>query len=338
MSKKNNEELKIDFVVMWVDGNDVEWIEKKKKYKPEINVDDEKNRYRDWGLLRYWFRGIEKYAPWANKVYFITDKQVPDWLNVECQKLRLIDHSDYIDSKYLPLFNSSAIECTINKIEGLSETFVLFNDDFFLIKETKRSDFFRNGLPLDQMIENPIRPIKGDGIFSHILLNDMIAVEDENDKRTFLKRHFFKLLNLKYGFGVARTLLNLPGKRFSCFYNQHGPQPFLKNSFDELQAIRRSDFDKTLSNRFRSKDDITQYAIRYHQMLSGNFMPRCGKFSRLFSISEKNAGAIRRHIEKQKTKAVCLNDGDRDVDVELVRPKIIEAFEKILPNKSMFEK
>ncbi len=47
---------KIDFVIMWVDGNNIEWQKEKNKYRApqEISV----NRYRDWGFLKYWFRGV----------------------------------------------------------------------------------------------------------------------------------------------------------------------------------------------------------------------------------------------------------------------------------------
>ncbi|MBQ6357217.1 MAG: capsule biosynthesis protein CapK, partial [Solobacterium sp.] len=39
------------------------------------------NRFKDWGLFKYWFRGVEKFAPWVNKIYFITWGHVPTWLD-----------------------------------------------------------------------------------------------------------------------------------------------------------------------------------------------------------------------------------------------------------------
>ena len=52
--------------------------------------------YRDWGTFKYWFRGVEKFAPWVNKVYLVTDQQKPSWLNITSEKLVLVDHSDII--------------------------------------------------------------------------------------------------------------------------------------------------------------------------------------------------------------------------------------------------
>ena len=92
----------IDIVIPWVDGNDPEWLAEKNKYKKNKAEDDNINRYRDWDLLRYWFRGIEKNAPWINKIHFITWGHLPSWLDAENPKLNIVKHQDYIPEKYLP--------------------------------------------------------------------------------------------------------------------------------------------------------------------------------------------------------------------------------------------
>ena len=51
-----NKEEQIDFVVMWVDGNDPDWRKEKAKYEVNNNADGSIYRYRDWDLLQYWFR------------------------------------------------------------------------------------------------------------------------------------------------------------------------------------------------------------------------------------------------------------------------------------------
>ena len=96
--------MKIDFVLIWVDGSDRDWLTEKQKYEgkrsessagKETDIDDELNRYRDWDNLKYWFRSIEKNAPWVNKIYFVTCGQTPSWLNTGNDKLVLINHKDY---------------------------------------------------------------------------------------------------------------------------------------------------------------------------------------------------------------------------------------------------
>ena len=80
---------KIDFIVTWVDGNDPEWQKTRNEYLGIKTSEDNAGvqRYRDWDLMRYWFRGVEKFAPWVNKVYFVTCGQRPERLNPDHPKL-----------------------------------------------------------------------------------------------------------------------------------------------------------------------------------------------------------------------------------------------------------
>src|SRR5574344_1149949 len=139
----------IDFVIPWVDGTDENWILEKNKFDNmnDINLDNGESRYRDWQLLKYWFRGVEKYAPWVHKIYFITWGHIPNWLNVNNEKIVIVNHKDYIPDKYLPTFNSHTIELNMHRIKNLSENFVYFNDDTFIINKVDQNDFFRKNLP-----------------------------------------------------------------------------------------------------------------------------------------------------------------------------------------------
>ena len=52
---------KIDFVITWVDGEDPNWQKEKNKYDPKANKKDTSNsiqRFRDYGILKYWFRSV----------------------------------------------------------------------------------------------------------------------------------------------------------------------------------------------------------------------------------------------------------------------------------------
>ena len=117
----------IDFVILWVDGNDPKWQSEKATYDSNINDDSNSaSRYRDWGLLPYWFRGVEKFTPWVNKIHFVTWGHVPEFLNLNNPKLNIVNHKDFIPEEYLPTFSSHAIELNIHRIPGLSEKFIYF--------------------------------------------------------------------------------------------------------------------------------------------------------------------------------------------------------------------
>ena len=134
----------IDFVLPWVDGADLDWLAQKRKYEnsgePMSKSDADANadcRYRDFGLMRYWFRSVERYAPWVRKVFFVTCGQKPEWLDESCPRLRLVNHADYIPADYLPTFQSNTIELNLHRIPGLSERFVLFNRIYRALKNLK---------------------------------------------------------------------------------------------------------------------------------------------------------------------------------------------------------
>lgn len=93
--------MKIDFVIPWVDGTDLEWINEKNKYLPEDQkkLSTSEERYRSWDNLQYWFRGVEKFAPWVNHIYFVTWGHIPKWLNVSHEKLVIVKHQDYTFEK-----------------------------------------------------------------------------------------------------------------------------------------------------------------------------------------------------------------------------------------------
>src|SRR5699024_9785954 len=137
-----------------------EWQKEKMLYD-ESNKGDKRNiRFRDWDNLQYWFRGVEKYAPWVNKIHFVTWGHIPEWLNTNNPKLNIVKHEDFLEERNLPVFNSRAIEINLHRIPNLAEKFVYFNDDMFITKPVKKKDFFENQLPKDVAIPNPVPSTK----------------------------------------------------------------------------------------------------------------------------------------------------------------------------------
>lgn len=148
-------------------------------------VDDGEERYRDWDNLKYWFRGVERYAPWVNKIYFVTCGQIPEWLNTENPKLVCINHSDYMKEEYLPTFSSHPIELNLYRIGDLSEKVVYFNDDMFLINKVKPEDFFVNDKPVYTPILHAVLPLatSNSEIMSHIYINMVTAINRNFSKK-----------------------------------------------------------------------------------------------------------------------------------------------------------
>lgn len=332
---------KIDFVITWVDGSDPVWASKKQRYSDEESgaslgkkaVRDEKTvRYRDWGLLPFLFRGIEKCAPWVHHVYLVTDGQVPDWLDTKCPKLTVVDHKDFIPDEYLPAFSANVIELNLHRIKGLSEQFVFFNDDMFLLNPCREEDFFKNGAPCD---EGTLNGINGkDEIFAGILFQD-ISLMNRHYSIQDVRKHLGKWLNLKYGKNMIRTLLLLPFQRLQGIFNPHGPISLTKTTYEKVWARDGSVLKETCKRRFRTGWDVSGYIFRYEQLLSGFFIPRKAP-NRYLEVTSSMV-----EIEKavKKDKMACVNDVETDDGFfELRKKELLTVFSKKFPEKSMFEK
>lgn len=324
---------KIDFVIPWVNGADPEWLEKKRKYDHAVDCDTSINRYRDWETLKYWFRGVEKFAPWVNKVYFISDHQTPEWLNINYEKLSVVDHADYIPTEYLPTFSSHPIELNLHRIKKLSEQFVYFNDDIFLLRPISSDFFFVNQKPCDDAILSPII-MEGKSTIGKICANDM-GVINTHFTKTEVMHDKTKWFHHKYGVQMLRTLCLLPWHHIPGFFNDHLPQPFLKSTFNTVWQKEEKLLDKVCKNRFRNyNEDVNQWLMRYWQFCEGKFTPISPKRGICYTNVDDEALDT---IRKQKYSVICINDSREDGFDEW-KDKLLGAFEDILPEKSSFEK
>lgn len=324
---------KIDFVICWVDGSDPDWLSEKIKYTPNYETDNREIRFRDWDMLRYWFRGVEQFAPWVNKIHFVTWGHVPSWLNTDHPKINIVNHKDYIPNEYLPTFSARPIEVNLHRIPGLVEQFVYFNDDMFLLKRTTKEDFFKSGKPRETALMGV--PFSQDAIHSTSVVNSVMLINKYFDKRKALKKDFIKWINFKYGKQLFRTLMLLPWKNFTGFSSLHLPSPFLKSTFIEVWNKEKNALELTSSNKFRNKSDLTQYAFKFWQLASGNFLPISSRGKHyMLGVNDKEVSKV---IEKQKLKMICLNDSDKIESFNKKKEELIKSFEFILPIKSQYE-
>ena len=332
----------IDFVITWVDGNDPEWQARKAKCLGLQETDDRTERYRDWDLMRYWFRGVEKYAPWVRKIWFICDQEPPAWLNRECPKLQIVRHQEFIPQEYLPTFSSVPIELNMHRIKGLSERFVYFNDDTFIISRLKEDFFFRKGLPRDSALLNPIpttdlkKDNGGQRIFTAHLNNAEYANRDY-DFRSTVKKNLSKWYNLRYGSSLVRNILLSIWPRFVGFYEPHLPQAYLKKSFEEAWEADGDILEVSSAHPIRSDQDINQWLIRHRQLMDGKFIPRKPIKNAVFDLTVQCKEAVET-IRGQRIPMICMNDGEmEDREFEAAKEILCEAFEAILPETSAFE-
>ncbi len=335
---------KIDFVVAWVDDSDPVWRAKRDKYLKkdhpnESIVNDIRDiRYRDWGLLKYWFRSVEKYAPWVNQIFFVTDHQIPEWLNLNADKIRVVFHEDFIPAQYLPTFSSHAIEVFFHRIPDLSENFVYFNDDMYLTDYVKASDFFFHGKPRALGILN-IKTFNVSETMGFTQLVDTAVINKYFEKRKVIKKNLFKWFNLNYGLSVFRTILLLPWKEIPDFYLNHLPTNMKKSTYEIVWKMEKELLEKSASHRFREYTDLNQWVFCFWQICSGNFVPQKKNIGKAFCVGDdiQVEHEVCNIIEKRKYKMICIGEGNSIEGVEKASKHISEMFEKILPKKSCFE-
>ena len=332
----------IDFVLLWVDGSDPQWLAEKNRWlvqagKDPINLDAGANRYRDWDNLRYWFRAVETYAPWVNRVHFVTCGQKPEWLNPDAPKLHLVNHRDFIPQEFLPTFSSHPIELNLHRIPGLADHFVYFNDDMFVAGPTDPKDFFVKGLPCNAISEEPYE-FTDKEIFNDILINNIICINRHFSRKEARRQHPDKWYNLRCPHETAKNLLmsGLGNRKFFGLAYGHLSQSYLKSTLETVWREENQLLTETCSHRFRDSRDVSQSVFDFWQQLSGTIYPTSRrKTGRVFSAAwdpREAADAIR----QKRYKLICLNDSCT-MDFEATKATVNAAFAQALPNKSSFE-
>ena len=341
---------KIDFVIPWVDDTDPKWrVRKRNAWNrfmgidgPEVEADESANadcRYRDMGMLEYWFRAVEKFAPWVNKIYFVTCGQKPVWLNEKHPKLVLVNHEDYIPSKYLPTFNVRPIELHFHKIPGLSEHFVFFDDDVFLIRPISPEYFFVDGEPCLPADLTPCDYF-GDNDWSFVCFKDYVVLNDHFNLYESIGRNRHKWFNVKE-LGVKTALKNYIcykiNRTISIRGFEHLACAHLKSTFQALWEAC-PELMEISCQPFRTRNQINQWLLGGWNLATGHFHPE-RPYSRgsHYNISTSNLEEICSVIINQSVPQVCLNDSATNDDPEKCFEALRKALDTILPEKSQFE-
>lgn len=331
------ETMDIDFVITWVNMNDPEWQAEFSKYSG--NKENTKNgvseaRFRDAGFLKYWFRGVEKFAPWVRKIHFVTSGQKPEWLDESNPKIHLVQHKDFIPEEFLPTYNSVVIERYIHRIEGLADHFVYFNDDFYIINEVPQERFFKDGLPRDIAVfdYNPswsqwYKRIK----------NNIRLINKHFDKKEVMALHHDKWFDKSYGSKARWNYILKFYDKFITLRVPHNAQPYLKSTFEEVWAAAGKELTETSKNKFRALTDYTPELFRTWQICQGNFIPyNTYKDTKMFPLMVRPKQAVKA-IYNQSYTLICLNDNVHIREYDVVIQNIKDAFQHILPEKSSFE-
>jgi hypothetical protein len=254
-----NSQMEVDAVITWVNSNDTKWQEKINKYKDvKIDFDDKRNsvRFNSIGEIDIAIKSIIKFAPFIRSIFLVTDHQKPDSFDdlkilakASNINLVLIDHviifRNYLD--YLPCFNSCSIGSMLFRIPDLSEYFIIFNDDTFLMRGTKVSDFFIDRKPIirgEWQAFNENRSLRN----FYIDLRFKLGIPKERNKISFKK---FQQTSAK----LAQTESYV--RRF------HTPVCVRKSTLEEFFQSNNL-LEENIKHRFRNENQFIVSSLSEH--------------------------------------------------------------------------
>ena len=232
----------VDAVITWVDSSNREWQRQKALYysggdKEDIRFPD--TQYPDIELETC-ILSILKFGKFFRRIYIVTsDNMVPKCIFsnqkiAKSGKIRLVSHSEIWPKEHLsalPVFNSHAIEANLHRIPGLAEKFVYFNDDMYLVRETRPELWFSGDNILVQKMNRSIR-----------------------DKASV--------------FGTVWTNMANLYKPVNQIW--HGPYPLTKSAMENAEKTVPTHWLHTLHNRFRSFSDLAPVGYTTNHALKNN--------------------------------------------------------------------
>ena len=113
--------------------------------------------------------------------------------------------------------------------------------------------------------------------------------------------------------------------------------------YEQVWRENEQILDRVCRNKFRSAEDVNQYIFKNEQLVTGRFSPyNWRKNGKAFHMNDgdsedNNIAEMCHAIESGIYKMICVNESQVE-NYEETKQKVVHAFEKILPCKSLFEK
>lgn len=314
----NTQPIEIDLVYMWVDGNDPAWRAKRQAITGYVETQtsaDCKGRYVDNGELKYSLRSIELYAPWIRKIFIVTDNQVPEWLDTSNPKIQIVDHTEIMPPEALPCFNSTVIEHFLYRIPGLSEHFLLANDDTLLNCPVTPETFFEaDGLPIFRMTKKRCRKLW-----------------------LWVREHVLKK-ELNNHLRIIANAAKLVEERYGVYYGSrthHNIDAYNRSDYERTYETFKDAIRPTLPNHVRKPNDIHRHIYTYAALAEKRahlqYVDKFTSFSLQIHEPEKYE-----EMERCNPVFFCMNDSQFAQDSDRIRAA--EYLGKRFPEKSKFEK
>jgi hypothetical protein len=247
--------MTIDIVITWVDGDDPKHIAKRNQIIGASNVKAQtlaSNVFGSINEISYCVKSILTFAPFVGTIFIVTDNQIPDIYYQYPTRIKIIDHKEifYGYENVLPTINPRCIESLFYRIPGLSEHFVYFNDDFFLIKPIQPSDWFIEGKPVIRG-----RWEKFEEYIWYKNIATALGLRKE-DRAGFRKAQ-----------SIAAKTAGFTKQYFRCY---HTPRPLRKSTYEVFFKNNPELLTEQIKYRTRSANQFNPYSLMWHLEVKQN--------------------------------------------------------------------
>jgi len=318
--KLSEQEKPIDAVITWVDGNDEAFRSKLNHYSEnKIDWSNKKNtiRFNSIEEVGVVIDSIVKFAPFIRNVFLVTDNQKPKCFDSLVKKhkeksvnIELVDHTVIFKGyeQFLPTFNSCSIGTMLYRIPKLADQFIFFNDDTFLMRETKPQDFFVNGLPVVR------------GRWSKYYENQVVRSFYKKSIAFIKNRRVENLAGYKLAQQKSAKLLGL--KQY--VRRDHTPVAIRKSTVSSFFDTHISLFENNIKHRFRHADQFIISSLSNHIEIKNESYVLEKDFQLVYFQSYTNILNVRKKLlefEFNKSKLfMCCQS------LEIASPQVIEMF------------
>lgn len=293
----------VDAVYMWVDDSDPRWRAKREAVRAKLGLDTPQSQvdgdlaphsFRDRGELRASMRSLEMYAPWIRHIYLVTDDQCPAWLDEQHDRVTVVDHTEiFAASDALPTYNSHAIGSQVHRIPGLSEHYLLINDDVMFNGPVTPYDFFTSTGQLKIFFSRSRRP--------DIPRGQQSPLEQARTNSAEL---------------IERDFGRRPSELFA-----HVPIPQRRDIATGVAERYAHEVAATAHSPFRSATDVecNSWLHLYTALFTGRGTRSAMRFGYYSTGDPEVRALLDRSAPSSRIKVICLNDvpppgGEEDAD------------------------
>ncbi len=304
----------VDVVYMWVDGQDPEWLRKRAEFSEapgDYHAEaTDVTRFTDRQELRYSLRSLHAYAPWVNRIFLVTDNQRPSWLDTSDERIQLVDHRDiFPDPSVLPTFNSQAIEACLHRIPGLSEHFIVMNDDVILTRSATKGNYFTSA---------------GQARFflSPVKVNDL----PDSPPHIQSAQNNRRLIQERFGKTTSQAFL-------------HTPHPHRRSVLQQLEQEFEGEIAATRASRFRHERDVSMCSslAQYYGYFTGEYIEGATRYSYLQLNAPTTVDRMKAIRGDRNLRSFAIGENSAGEEQLDTNEELREFLDDILPWPSPYE-